>query len=284
MESLLIVDGSNLLFQMFYGIPRKIYNAKGETIHGSIGFIGALLKIIRLINPKYICVIFDGDVPLERTKLDQDYKANRTVDWSLLPSDEVPFFEIEKIRYVLDNIKIFNYETITMEADDMISSITHQFHDNFKIYIVSFDSDFFQLINDNVSIIRYRGKNTQIYNKSFFIEKFGFTPDKYLSYKALVGDSSDNIKGIEKIGPKRATYLVTNFENYEDIVNNIEKVKPACIQDSLLNQYERYKLNLKLISLNNIKANNFDIKDFTYDENCINHTSTSLLKTLGIFN
>jgi len=282
-EKLLIVDGSNLLFQMFYGMPNKIYNSKGETIHGTIGFIGALFKIIRLVNPNYIIVIFDGESQLERIEIDENYKANRTVDWNSLPNDEVPFFEMSKIKYVLDNINIYNIETDNVEADDLISSITYQFQDNCDIIISSFDSDFFQLINDNVAILRYRGKNTFILDKNGFKQKFGFTPDKYVFYKSLLGDKSDNIKGISKIGHKRATYLVSNYGNYEEIIANIDEIIPKCIREPLITEYNRFKINIKLISLNKNNKSDLNLYDLDYNEECLNESSINLLRKLRLF-
>ena len=77
MDRLLIVDGSNLLFQMFFGMPARIVNEQGKAIQGTLGFVGALLKIIRMSNPTHIVALFDGEHENSRTALDADYKANR---------------------------------------------------------------------------------------------------------------------------------------------------------------------------------------------------------------
>src|SRR5690554_4476299 len=283
MEKLLIIDGSNLLFQMFYGMPRKIYNANGETIHATIGFVGALFKIIRWLEPDYITVIFDSDSKLKRKKLDKDYKANRDIDWSALPDDEVPFFEIKKIQKVLDKANIFNMEAKDMEADDLISSITYQFQDDYKVIISSFDSDFFQLINKNVEILRYRGKNSKIIDEDSFMDKYDFPPNKYVNYKSLVGDSADNIKGLERIGHKRASNLVKRFDNYNEVLRNVDTVLPKSIRKSLIEQEDRYRLNIDLISLNNNKSSKFNVDDLKYNREYLQGSSNDLLKEVGIF-
>ena len=77
MEKLLLVDGSNLLFQMFYGMPARILNHEGKPIQGTLGFLGALLKIIRRVQPTCVSVLFDGECHNDRTDLDEYYKANR---------------------------------------------------------------------------------------------------------------------------------------------------------------------------------------------------------------
>ena len=84
MKKLVLVDGSNLLFQMFYGMPARIVNAEGKAIQGVLGFVGALLKILRRLEPSHVAVLFDGECATPRRELDPDYKANRP-DFSGLP-------------------------------------------------------------------------------------------------------------------------------------------------------------------------------------------------------
>jgi len=160
MEKILIMDGNNLLFQMFYGMPSKIYNKSGRTIHATIGFISYLIKQIKLLEVSKAVVVFDSDSSLERKEEYPEYKENRVNDWESLPFDEVPFNEEENIVKCLDYLNIKIIYSKGMEADDVIASLVKLFESDNKIYISSFDSDFFQLINDNVSVIRYRGKNT----------------------------------------------------------------------------------------------------------------------------
>ena len=98
---LLIVDGSNLLFQMFYGMPTRIVNSQGKPIHGTLGFIGALLKIIRRIEPTHLAVLFDGEHENVRAAIQPAYKANRT-DYSKMPEEETPFSQLPDIYAALD--------------------------------------------------------------------------------------------------------------------------------------------------------------------------------------
>ena len=93
MEKILIVDGNNLLFQMFYGMPSKIYNKSNKTIHATIGFISAIQRLINLIEATKVIVVFDKDPSNEKKELYKDYKANRTINWDQLKEDEVPFNE-----------------------------------------------------------------------------------------------------------------------------------------------------------------------------------------------
>ncbi len=96
MNRLLIVDGSNLLFQMFFGMPSRITNSKGKAIQGTLGFVGALLKIIRRSEPTHIAVLFDGEHENERAELYAEYKANR-VDYSQISEEDSPFSQLSDV-------------------------------------------------------------------------------------------------------------------------------------------------------------------------------------------
>ena len=125
MENILIIDGNNLMFQMFYGMPSKIYNKSGQTIQATIGFISATLRLIKLINASKVICVFDDDVSIERKEEYEDYKANRTADYDSLPDDENPFKEEDKIIKCLNSMDISVLKSKNMEADDLIASLTY---------------------------------------------------------------------------------------------------------------------------------------------------------------
>jgi len=280
MEKILIMDGNNLLFQMFYGMPSKIYNKSGRTIHATIGFISYLIKQIKLLEVSKAVVVFDSDSSLERKEEYPEYKENRVNDWESLPFDEVPFNEEENIVKCLDYLNIKIIYSKGMEADDVIASLVKLFESDNKIYISSFDSDFFQLINDNVSVIRYRGKNTVIYDNDYFFEKFGFEPSKYVLYKSLVGDNSDNIKGVKGVGKVRATNivrLIDNIDNLEDININLK------LKEVILNDLEVIKRNIKLIELNYKDIGDICINELNFNTNKVNKTNSEILSACNIF-
>ena len=198
-EKLLVVDGSNLLFQMFYGMPSRIFNKEGKPIHGTLGFVGALLKIIRMIQPTHAVVLFDGEYENERKTLDADYKANRP-DFSEMPEEEVPFSQLPDIYKALDFLGIRRAETTVCETDDIVAAYALHYGEALEVVVSSFDSDFFQLITDKVSVLRYRGDKSILCTPSFVREKFGVEPCQYADFKSLVGDNADNVKGIKGIG------------------------------------------------------------------------------------
>ena len=279
MNKILIVDGHNLLFQMFFGMPARIINKDGKAIQGTLGFVGALLKIIKMVKPTHTVVLFDGERHNPRTDLDENYKANR-MDYDNVPDDENPFTQLSDIYNALDFLGLKHTETTVCETDDVIAAYALKHCANNEIVISSFDSDFFQLINENVKVLRYRGDNTQIYDVNFFKEKFGILPQLYADYKSLTGDTADNIKGADKIGPKTAAALVNEFGSLENIIANCDKIAKPSVKKSVLENSERIRLNYKLIKLCNCAELPFSFDEIKYNYNGI--TTTEVLVGIGL--
>ena len=245
-EKLLIVDGHNLLFQMFYGMPNKIYNEDNVPIQGVIGFIGALLKIIKINNPDYIVILFDKEQELDRKKINENYKDNR-INYSNVSDDENPFFSLKYIYKVLDLIKIKYTEVDTYEADDMIASYVFSYFGRYDIIISSQDSDFYSLINDSVNVFKYRGIKSELVTKEKIFEKYHIDSKYFADYKALIGDNSDNIKGVYGIGPKTATSLINEYGNIINIINNANEISNIKLRNKILDNISLLKENIELI-------------------------------------
>ena len=213
MEKLLLVDGHNLLFQMFYGMPSRIVNRDGISVQGVLGFVGALRKMIALTAPTHVGVLFDSEAPRMRQALDPEYKANRQ-EWEELPPEETPFCQLPMVYEALSEMRIAHTEVTGGETDDAIAAYARQIRPEQTLVIASMDSDFFQLIGENVAVLRYRGKESLLCDASYVQSRFGVTPERYADAKALVGDSSDNIPGVPGIGPKTAAALFNFIAGY----------------------------------------------------------------------
>ena len=275
----MIVDGSNLLFQMFYGMPARIIGKHGKSIHGTIGFVGAILKILKTTNPTHAVVLFDGECRNNRCDLDESYKANRP-NWEEIPEEETPFSQLPDIFASLDCLKIPYAETTSCETDDWIASYVRTLGDKMKIVVSSFDSDFFQLITDNVTVLRYRGENTKICDVAFVREKFGIEPSQYADFKCLVGDTADNVMGIRGIGPKTAGKLVRDFGSIDGILAHLDEVQPLKIRLALSDGVERLKLNRRLITLTGNAEIPYSIEAIRYRES--GKTTGQVLSEIGI--
>lgn len=281
MKKILIVDGSNLLFQMFFGMPTRIINHEGKAIQGTLGFVGALIKIIRKTDPTHIAVLFDGECQNARKELNADYKANR-VDYSEVAEEENPFSQLPDIYAALDYLKIKHMETSACETDDWIAgySLTYGQDSETEMVISSFDSDFFQLITEKVSVLRYRGDNTVICTPAYMKEKFGVDPAQYADFKSLVGDTADNIKGADKVGPKTAALLLEGFGTLEGILENTESIKKPSIRESILRDAERLRTNYRLIKLENKVELPFTLDELEYCYGGV--TTNEVLKGIGL--
>ncbi len=279
MDSLLIVDGSNLLFQMFYGMPARILGKNGRPIQGTLGFIGALGKIIRMVQPTHLAVLFDGECHNERKDLDPCYKANRP-DYSQLPEEDTPFSQLPDIFRALRLLKIPCAETTCCEADDWIAGYANTYGENMLVTVSSQDSDFFQLIGENVKILRYRGQNSQLCDGDFLREKFGISPEQYADFKALVGDTADNIRGADKIGPKTAGQLLGQFGSLDNILCRIEEVKKPSIRASLRENAQRLRCNQKLIRLTGSRQLPYAIEELIYQPD--GRTTMQILQDLDL--
>lgn len=279
MKKLLIVDGMNLHFQMFFGMPSRIINKDGKAIQGVLGFIGALIKIIKMTNPTHIVVLFDGEHENDRAELLPEYKSNR-IDYGALPEDENPFAQLQDVYDALSYMKIKYAEVAELETDDVIASYVHTLQNDCEIVISSFDSDFFQLINNKVKVLRYRGEKTTICDIKYIKEKFDITPWQYADFKSLTGDHSDNIKGAPKVGSKTASALIKQFGNLESIINNADKIAKPSIRESIINNAARLRNNYKLIKLENVAIMPFKFNELEYAYNGI--ATTEVLIGTGL--
>ena len=248
MKRVLLIDGSNLLFRMFYGIPNSIKNSKGKEIKGLIGFIGSIKRMTNELNPYSIVVLFDSETSRQTNELiDSNYKNNRK-DYTNIIEEENPFSQLPLIIKALDYLDIVNFEVEENETDDYIASIvsSKRFCD-YEFIICSSDTDFIQLIDNKAKLFISRGKNSILYDSEKIFDKYQIYPEQYVEYKSLVGDSSDNIKGINKIGKVTASKILNEANTINEFLlkSNNEKLKK--ILEINMDQLNK---NIKLISLN----------------------------------
>ena len=282
MKKILLVDGSNLLFQMFFGMPARIINENGKAIQGTLGFVGALLKIIRMTNPTHVAVLFDGESHNPRTDVDTDYKANRE-DYSVVPEEENPFSQLPDIYAALDFLKLCHAETTDCETDDWMAGYVKKYAGEETVsgmVISSFDSDFFQLISGKVTVLRYRGEASVVCNTEYLLGKYGIHPERYADFKSLTGDTSDNIKGAEKVGPKTAAMLINEFGSLEDVLVRADEIKKPSVRESIVRDVQRLRKNYRLIKLDGADKLPFALDDMEWEDSGV--TTNEVLKGIGL--
>jgi len=278
-DRLMIVDGSNLLFQMFYGMPARIINAQGRAIQGTLGFEGALLKMVRMVQPTHIAVLFDGEYVSSRTELAPDYKGNRA-DYSQMAEEDTPFSQLPDIFAALDCLEICHRETSVCEADDWIAGYAKRYGTELEVIIVSQDSDFFQLITDHVQILRYRGEKTLRCDAEYIREKLAIAPKQYAAFKSLTGDTADNICGVNGIGPKTAAALMEQFGDLDTLLAGADEIRRPSIRKAVQENTERIRRNYRLICLEGEGNLPFTLEEMRWHYSGM--TTTEVLKKIGV--
>lgn len=248
---------------MFYGMPARIINKDGKGIQGTLGFVGALLKMICREEPTHVVALFDGEQGNSRMSLDTAYKANRP-DYGKIPYEETPFSQLADVYAALNFLGIAHMETVDCETDDVVAGYAHTYGQNTRIEIVSYDSDFFQLITDTVTVLRYRGGKTVACDALYLQKRFGIRPAQYAEFKSLTGDTADSIRGAEKIGPKTAARLLAEFGTLENSIAGNALISKPSIRESIIRSAERLRRNYKLIYLDGKTALPFLLDELAY--------------------
>jgi DNA polymerase-1 len=165
---------------MFFGMPSKIPDKNGKDIRGVVGFVGAVNRLLDMISPTHVVALFDCETHNVRCDILEEYKANR-IDYSTVPDDENPFTQLPYIYEALDYMGIKYAETTDCETDDVIAAYAIKCGKENEVLISSFDSDYFQLITDNVKVTRYRGNSTLLCDKCYIIENTVLSPSYILT-------------------------------------------------------------------------------------------------------
>lgn len=263
MKKIILVDGNNLLFRSYYATAYTgnfMKNSEGFPTNGIYGLVNMLNKIINEEKPEYIAVAFDVGKTFRHEKY-ADYKAGRNET----PDELKMQFPVAK--KIIEAMGIKYLECDGYEADDIIGTLAKKAYDdkNFIATIVSSDKDLLQLINEEVDVKLLKTKDYIRMNKQTFFDTYGIDPIRMIDLKALMGDSSDNIKGVKGIGEKTALKLLQEYGSLDNIYNNIDNIKGS-VKNKLIegkdSAYESFELatiytNVPLnIDLESLKINN----------------------------
>lgn len=241
MKKLYLVDVSSFIFRAFYAI-RTLSNPAGMPTNALYGFVSMTVKLIRDIHPDYMAFCFDTKAETFRKELDPRYKANRIE----MPEDLVP--QMPYFRRLSEAMGIPCLEQPGYEADDIIGSLTAigEKH-GLEVVIVSGDKDFAQLVRPHVSIYDTM-KDLRIDEAGVF-EKWQVKPDQFIDYLAIVGDTSDNVKGVSGVGPKGAVKLLAEFSSLDGIYENLDKISSASVRSKFAASREDAFLAKKLVTI-----------------------------------
>ena len=214
---LILVDGSSYLFRAFHALP-PLENSKGQPTGAIYGLINMLKKLVDEYKPEYMAVVFDAKGKTFRNDLYKEYKAHRP------PMPDDLRSQIEPIHQLVDALGYPRIVISGVEADDVIGTLARQAEaDGHEVLISTGDKDLAQLVTDKISLINTM--NNHISTPDSVIEKFGVPAEKIIDYLALIGDTADNIPGINKVGPKTAVKWLTEYESVDNIITHADDFK-----------------------------------------------------------
>jgi len=262
-ERYLVIDGLNLFFRNFAML--NMVNSKGTHIGGLGGFLRSLGALIRQIEPTQIYLIFDGPgATIARKNINTNYKSNRNIlritNWEIFEDiEEEHESKVDQLIRLITYLKTLPLNLVSVEkaeADDVIaylSKILVKSKDD-QVFIVSSDMDFLQLVDENVVV--YRPIEKKYYTKQKVKEKFGVLKENFLIYKTLLGDVSDNIKGVKGLGIKKLFTKFPELKNellsLDDIIKICEnKFKKHIIYARILDDINSLKDSYKIMDLSN---------------------------------
>lgn len=268
MTTLLIIDGHALIHRAYHALPDFLSKDKIPT-NALYGFASVLHRVITETNATHVVVCFDTAAATFRDELFKEYRTQRP------ETDKELISQFPLVKDFLDAAGIQRLEKDGFEADDVIAAVTKKAEEKaLRSVILTGDKDIFQLINDKVFILTPQlgyVKNGKLYDRDAVIEKFGVPPEQVADYKALVGDPSDNYKGVTGIGPKAAVELIKQFGSVESIYKNLDKISNEKVRQKLISGKADAEMAKTLAVLETNVGLDFDI-----DAMAFNHYNETL--------
>lgn len=218
LKRLILVDGNALIHRAYHALP-PLTTKQGELVNAVYGFSTLLLKAIQDLKPDYAAVAFDLAGPTFRHEAYKEYKATRTK-----APDEL-YNQFDRVKEVVKTLNIPIFSVKGFEADDVIGTISRQAaKQGIETIIVTGDMDTLQLVNHLVKVYTMRRgfTDTVIYDSEAVVEKYGLSPEQFVDFKALKGDDSDNIPGVDGIGEKTASMLIATFGSLDKLYEWLE--------------------------------------------------------------
>ncbi|AYN66559.1 DNA polymerase I [Euzebyella marina] len=223
-KRLFLLDAYALIFRGYYAlIKNPRINSKGMDTSAIMGFMNSLFDVIKREKPDHLAVCFDKGGSAERTELFPEYKANR---------DETPDAIQVAVPYIQDILKAMHIPSVVLEgweADDIIGTLSKQAEkEGYKVYMVTPDKDFGQLVTENIFMYRpaRMGNGIEIWGIPEVQKRFGVErPEQVIDYLGMMGDASDNIPGLPGVGDKTAKKFIAQFGSMEGLFENIDQLK-----------------------------------------------------------
>ena len=247
---LIVMDGHAMVHRSFHAISVRgslTVKATGEDITGVYGFTNVFLRALQDWSPTYCAIAFDTSAPTFRHLRFPNYKAQRA------PTPPELRGQFGRVKQLMQSFGVPVFEVDGYEADDVIGTLCRQATaQGVDTVILTGDRDTFQLVSPSARVdLSYSVQERKVYNEAELATRYsGLTAAQQPDFKALLGDTSDNIPGVPRIGEKRAIGLLTEFQNLEGIYQHLEEVKPPSVKASLAENRELAFANRELMTIN----------------------------------
>ena len=255
-KTLYLVDGSAYLYRAHF-VPalQRLKNHKGEPTGMIYGVINMINRMIKEYDPKYMAVVFDAPGKTFRHDMYDQYKATRP------PMPDDLRNQIQPTKDIIKALGVPLLEIKGVEADDVMGTLgVMASQAGFKTVISSGDKDMAQLVNDDVMLIDTMRKTSM--NIDGVKEKFGVRPDQIIDYLTLIGDTSDNIPGVNKVGPKTAVKWLEEHETLDNIIENANQVKGK-VGEYLREAIPQIPLSKQLVTIDTSVPLDCKVQDLT---------------------
>ena len=280
-KKLLLIDGHSILNRAFYGLP-DLTNSEGLHTGAVYGFLNILFRLIDEEQPDYLTVAFDVHEPTFRHKIYAEYKGTRKAMPDEL-REQVPL-----MKEVLDSMKVCRMEKPGLEADDILGTIAKRGErEGMEVRLVSGDRDLLQIASEHICVRIPKTKAGKTEIENYFAkdveELYKVNPLQFIELKALMGDSSDNIPGVPKVGEKTAIELMTTYGSIENIYNNLDNISKKSIRESLAANRELCDLSKVLATIDVNAEFDYSFENATFDE-IFNRDAYEMFKRLNFRN
>lgn len=248
----ILIDGSSFFYRAFHALP-PLVNSKGQPTGAIYGVANMVKKIMQNHQPEYIAVIFDAPGKTFRDELYPEYKSHRP------PTPEDLKCQYEPLVHLLQSMGIPVYAIQGVEADDVIATLAKQAEqENIPVCIATGDKDFSQIVNQHIQL--YNSMTEQWLDEKAIIEKYGITPNQFIDYLTLTGDSVDNIPGVPKCGPKTACKWLQTYQTLDNLIEHADQITGK-IGESLRNSIPTLPLSKQLVTIKCDVELPFHVKD-----------------------
>jgi len=243
----ILVDGMSMVFRAYHAMIKSgLKNTKGEPTGAIFGFSNIITALIEKENPERMAVVFDTSEPTFRHNMYVEYKANRAE----FPEELAP--QLIRIKELIKLMGIPQIEAHGYEADDIIGTLAKESSANgIEVYCLTADKDFYQLVDDHITIFKpaRKGEDIELVSYDGVKEKFGVRPDQVIDVQALIGDSVDNVPGVKGVGEKTAIPLIQKYGNIENLYDNISELPENAMKRKLIDNKEMAFLSKTLVTI-----------------------------------